>query len=57
MLYKYDDQYQTLQQWDDNGILRASMSMPKSDLSLIARLNSSENILKLLDLKENFKVQ
>ncbi len=44
--YKYDKEYQTLQQFDKHGILRSSMSMPKSDLSLIAQLNIKENILR-----------
>lgn len=44
--YKYNKEYQTLQQFDKHGILRSSMSMPKSDLSLIAQLNIKENILR-----------
>lgn len=56
MLYKYNDEYKTLQQWDEYGILRSSMSMPKSDLNLIARLNIKENILRQVDKKEETEV-
>ena len=56
MLYKYDNDYKTLQQWDEHGILRSSMSMPKSDLNLIARLNIKENVLREVDKKEESKV-
>lgn len=56
MLYKYDNEYKTLQQWDEHGILRSSMSMPKSDLNLIARLNIKENILRQVDKKEDSEV-
>lgn len=56
MLYKYDNEYKTLQQWDEHGILRSSMSMPKSDLNLIARLNIKENILREVDKKEDSEV-
>ncbi len=49
--YKYDKEYQTLQQWDEHGVLRSSMSMPKSDLNLIAQLNIKENILRNVDLE------
>ena len=56
MLYKYNEEYKTLQQYDDHGILRSSMSMPKSDLNLIARLNIKENILREVDKKEDFEV-
>jgi hypothetical protein len=48
--YEYNKQYQTLQQFDVNGVLRSSMSMPKSDLNLIAQLNIKENILRNVDL-------
>lgn len=44
--YKYDKEYQTLQQFDKHGILRSSMSMPQSDLGELARLNIKENILR-----------
>lgn len=47
--YKYNKQYQTLQQFDEHGVLRSSMSMPKSDLSELARLNIKENILRVVD--------
>lgn len=49
MSYKYNKEYGTLQQYDEYGILRSSMSMPKSDLNLIARLNIKENILRKID--------
>jgi hypothetical protein len=49
--YKYNKEYQTLQQFDANGVLRSSMSMPKSDLNLIAQLNIKENILRSVDLE------
>lgn len=51
MSYKYNKEYGTLQQFDEHGILRSSMSMPKSDLNLIAQLNIKENILRKLDYK------
>lgn len=56
MLYKYDNEYKTLQQWDEHGMLRASMSMPKHDLNLIAQLNIKENILRQVDKKEETEV-
>ena len=56
MLYKYDNDYKTLQQWDEHGILRSSMNMPKSDLNLIAQLNIKENILRQVDKKEDSEV-
>lgn len=37
-IYKYDKEYQTLQQFDENGMLRSSMSMPQSDLKKIHRI-------------------
>jgi len=49
--YEYNKEYQTLQQFDANGVLRSSMSMPKSDLNLIAQLNIKENILRSVDLE------
>jgi len=52
MLYKYDNEYKTLQQWDDDGTLRACMSMPEEDLWKLSILNFNVNINKLLDLKE-----
>ena len=53
MKYKYDynKEYQTLQQFDANGVLRSSMSMPQRDLNELARLNIKENILRSVDLK------
>ena len=44
--YKYNAEYATLQQLDEHGVLRSSMSMPKSDLNKIAQLNIRENILR-----------
>lgn len=49
--YKYDKEYQTLQQFDEHGTLRSSMSMPQSDLNELARLNIKENILRSVDTK------
>ncbi len=49
--YKYNKDYQTLQQFDDKGVLRSSMSMPQSDLNELARLNIKENILRSVDLE------
>lgn len=49
--YKYDKEYQTLQQFDADGMLRSSMSMPQSDLNELARLNIKENILRNVDLE------
>ena len=49
--YKYDKEYHTLQQFDDKGVLRSSMSMPQSDLSELARLNIKENILRGVDIE------
>jgi hypothetical protein len=49
--YKYDKEYQTLQQFDKYGILRSSMSMPQSDLNELARLNIKENILRNVDME------
>ena len=49
--YKYDKEYQTLQQFDANGVLRSSISMPKSDLNKLAQLNIKENILRSIDLE------
>lgn len=36
--YEYNKEYQTLQQFDANGMLRSSMSMPQSDLKKIHRI-------------------
>lgn len=49
--YEYNNEYQTLQQFDEYGVLRSSMSMPKRDLNLIAQLNIKENILRNVDLE------
>lgn len=49
--YEYNKEYQTLQQFDANGVLRSSMSMPQSDLNELARLNIKENILRNIDLE------
>lgn len=49
--YKYNKEYNTLQQFDEHGVLRSSMSMPQSDLNLIAQLNIKENILRNVDLE------
>ena len=56
MLYKYDNEYKTLQQYDDHGILRSSMSMPKRDLKLTAQLNIKEHILRNVDKKKETEV-
>ena len=48
--YKYDKEYQTLQQFDTNGVLRSSMSMPQSDLGELAKLYWNK-ILKDIDTK------
>ncbi len=56
MSYKYNKEYGTLQQFDEYGILRSSMSMPKSDLNLIAQLNIKENILRIVDMKDKSDV-
>jgi hypothetical protein len=50
-MYEYNKEYQTLQQFDANGTLRSSMSMPQSDLNELARLNIKENILRSVDTK------
>lgn len=49
--YEYNKEYQTLQQFDAEGMLRSSMSMPQSDLNELARLNIKENILRNVDLE------
>jgi len=48
-IYKYNKEYQTLQQFDECGILRSSMSMPQSDLNALVILSAVENILHDLD--------
>jgi hypothetical protein len=50
-MYEYNKEYQTLQQFDEHGTLRSSMSMPQSDLNELARLNIKENILRSVDTK------
>ena len=54
--YKYDKEYQTLQQFDQCGTLRSSMSMPQSDLNELARLNIRENILRSVEMKDETDV-
>ena len=49
--YEYNKEYQTLQQYDDKGMLRSSMSMPQADLNKLAQLNIKENILRSVDLE------
>lgn len=49
--YEYNKEYQTLQQFDEDGVLRSSMSMPQSDLNELAVLNIKENILRNVDLE------
>jgi hypothetical protein len=56
MSYKYNREYGTLQQFDEHGTMRSSMSMPKSDLSLIAQLSIKENILRKVDIKDKSDV-
>jgi hypothetical protein len=48
--YKYNIEHHTLEQYKD-GVLRACMQMPKSDLNKLARLNIKENILRNVDLE------
>lgn len=54
--YKYDKEYQTLQQFDSNGVLRSSMSMPQSDLNKLVILSYQENFMKDVDLESEFDV-
>jgi len=49
--YEYNKEYQTLQQYDEKGMLRSSMSMPQIDLNKLAQLNIKENILRNVDLE------
>jgi hypothetical protein len=49
--YKYDKEYQTLQQFDEKGMLRSSMSMPQADLNKLASLNVKMNILRKVDVQ------
>jgi hypothetical protein len=49
-VYKYNKEYNTLEQYKD-GMLRACMQMPKSDLNKLANLNIKENILRSIDTK------
>ncbi len=55
MSYKYNREYGTLQQFDEHGILRSSMSMPKSDLQLIAQVHFEENVVKEIDWEKILK--
>jgi hypothetical protein len=55
--YKYNKEYQTLQQFDVNGVLRSSMSMPRSDLNKLATLNIRENIFRNVDLEVKSDVE
>ena len=47
-IYKYNKERNTLEQYKD-GMLRACMQMPQSDLNKLARLNIKENILRVVD--------
>lgn len=49
--YKYNKEYQTLQQFDANGVLRSSMSIPQSDLQKLVILSYQENFMKDVDLE------
>lgn len=49
-IYKYNKEHSTLEQYKD-GMLRACMQMPKSDLNKLAQLNIKENILRSIDLE------
>jgi hypothetical protein len=51
--YEYNKQYQTLQQFDVNGVLRSSMSMPQVDLNKLASLNVKMNILRKVDVQSD----
>jgi hypothetical protein len=46
--YKYNKDRNTLEQYKD-GMLRACMQMPKSDLNALARLNIKENVLRVVE--------
>ena len=48
--YKYNKEHSTLEQYKD-GMLRACMQMPKSDLNKLASLNIKENVLRVVDTK------
>lgn len=48
-IYKYNKEYQTLQQFDECGILRSSMSMPRLDLYKISRLDSKINVERSIE--------
>lgn len=48
--YKYNKEYQTLQQFDEYGVLRSSMSMSQDDLGKLAQLYWNK-ILKDVDTK------
>lgn len=48
MLYEYNEEFQTLQQFDSCGKLIASLQMPKQDLdkiSFLAWVLSQENVV------------
>lgn len=47
-IYKYNKERNTLEQYKD-GMLRACMQMPQSDLKKLARLNIKENILRVVE--------
>ena len=47
-IYKYNKEHHTLEQYKD-GMLRACMQMPQSDLNKLARLNIKENILRVVE--------
>lgn len=49
-VYKYNKEHFTLEQYKD-GVLRACMQMPQSDLNELAKLNIKENILRNVDLE------
>lgn len=55
--YKYDKEYQTLQQFDDKGMLRSSMSMPQADLNKLASLNVKMNILRESDVQSKYSMK
>lgn len=54
--YEYNKEYKTLQQFDTDGVLRSSMSMPQSDLDKLVILSYQENFMKDVDLKSEFDV-
>jgi hypothetical protein len=54
--YLYNKQYQSLQKYDQQDKLISSMSMPQSDLSKVAKLNTEENILPSVERKLKYEV-